>query len=405
MQQLSSEENLIEEFLQFIREYITKFSQQNNNKEDEINFNLTYDNKVEKSQSQIESGIKSELYNNLKLEDLQQVESLVEKIKMNIFPQNFLRPISIQKQPQKCQDICFNNDNSLIATTQDSKIILWKFDGKQPIKIQSLQGHDNDVACLLFSQKTQNTLISGGGLNDGKIVLWQKKEIEQPWIQINTLPQYQNGGIRCMIFSKKENFLFVGQSNGFIQIFNVMNNFQQITFYQKPKQYSNKQVFGISLNDSEQQFVTCHDANYLVLWQKNNEWQPIRTIEDPNFVSFGCRIKFVDQFIIFLDKMGYLHFLEQSSQTYQFKKKIQVDDKEQDYFNFPISYNNQKRLFVIKHNKFVHFIKRDDKNNFAKINSIMESNLKLFGKVSEDGSYLATWCQEMFKIYDLSKIN
>ena len=74
-------------------------------------------------------------------------------------------------QKEKCLATAFNKDNSIMISTSEEQIKVWKFANGVLNIFQILKGHDKEVTCLYFSRKN-NWFISGS--RDKTLRIWKE---------------------------------------------------------------------------------------------------------------------------------------------------------------------------------------------------------------------------------------
>ncbi|CAK59817.1 unnamed protein product (macronuclear) [Paramecium tetraurelia] len=168
-------------------------------------------------------------------------------------------------QSEKCQALCFNKDDKLIATAKHNEIVLWTFQEGKMDKINgNTMRHKGEISCLLFD-KDSDILISGGGDFDCQIKIWECTG-QMKW-KLQKETQKLDGGVKAMLLNKKRDKLFIGTQKGQIAIFEV--NFETSTLGQPKIQQINQNstsIFGLSLNEDEKYLVSCGQDCYLRLF-------------------------------------------------------------------------------------------------------------------------------------------
>ncbi|CAD8083680.1 unnamed protein product [Paramecium primaurelia] len=296
-----------------------------------------------------------------------------------------LTKLQQEEQSEKCQALCFNKDDQWIATAKKNVIIIWSFQGGKMNSKKPLNGHQDEISCLLFS-KDSDALISAGGDQDCLINLWEKKK-EYEW---KLSKSFQNkGGIKVMLLNKKGDELIVGTQKGQILRFKV--NFQILTLeliteYQIDQ--NQKPIFGLSLNDEQKYLVQCGQDKILRLisFDQNIEIQ-LKLL----CTEIGMRIKFINNTsFVLVQKDGMLIYYKIEWQKFTEIQRLNLNSINQDYSYSPIWYNSDKKLLIVKHNKSIHFLRLID-GKFEKIHSLTYKYSLLFATISNNGQYLVTW--------------
>ncbi|CAD8101450.1 unnamed protein product [Paramecium sonneborni] len=328
-------------------------------------------------------------------ERIKEILSIITDIPFH-FNTFFVKPIKIE-QIEKCQSICFNNNDSLIATTVGKSIQIWNFQkGEIQQKGLPLVGHKSDVTTILFSRNQVESFISGGDLGENSIIMWSLQN--NTWIQ--TVPIIQEiGGFRSMILNKKDNKLFTADSQGYIKLWKVdfINKLIEKE-YEFPKPFG--QVWEISLNDSETSLISCVEDHKIILWKKQSEknWfikQEIRLKSQP------LRIKFLNDnyFICCTEHDGYLKEFKLKKELFVEKilNKIKLDQQNQDMPSFPIQQN--RNIIFVKHNKFIHFLRKNEQGLIQRYQKISFQDMYISGALSNKKQILMIWSNGQYYLF------
>ncbi|CAD8166656.1 unnamed protein product [Paramecium pentaurelia] len=352
-----------------------------------INYSGQFMTKLEKNLQQefiIVQNQLNYLLNSLSQGKIQIIDSGIKQSYIND-QQLIYTKLGQQEQSEKCQALCFNKDDKLIATAKKNVIIIWSFQGGKMIWEKELNGHYDEISCLLFN-KDSDALISAGGDQDRQINLWEKTYIDE-W---KLSKSYQNiGGIKVMLLNKKGDELIVGTQKGQILRFKV--NFHMLTL-ELIKEYqidqNQKPIFGLSLNDEQKYLVQCGQDKILRLisFDQNIEIQ-LKLL----CTEIGMRIKFINNTsFVLVQKDGLLIYYKIEWQKFTEIQRLNLNSINQDYSYSPIWYNSDKKLLIVKHNKSIHFLKLID-GKFVKIHFLTYKYSLLFATISNNGQYLVTW--------------
>ncbi|CAD8202699.1 unnamed protein product [Paramecium octaurelia] len=327
--------------------------------------------------------------------------SLIQSSKIQ--KETIYKSISEESQTQKCQALCFNYNDNLIATAKHNVIIIWDFVGGKMNFSTELKGHNGEISCLLFD-KDSNSLISGGGDADCIINLWVCTEY-QKWKLQKTYQQ--EGGIKVMLFNKQGDQLIIGSQKGQIKIFKT----DSLELIKEYKDDQNKQpIFGLSLNDDQNYLVQCGMDESLRLYQFGQE---LKLIFKQKCKGFGMRIKFIDNSsFVFIQKDGNLIYCKIEWNKVIEIQQFRLSSEKEDVSYTPIWYDSISKLLIVKYNKSIFFLKLVD-GRFQKIDQLESKYYQLFATVSNSGKYLITWIgkgkqqyqgerHDLYQIYELN---
>ncbi|CAD8128656.1 unnamed protein product [Paramecium sonneborni] len=324
----------------------------------------------------------------------------------NIYPIEIQSYKSKLQQIKKSQALCFNLDDSLLATTENEIIHIWQFQEGQMIEFNKPKSqHKNDVACILFSQKYKYSFFSAGGLGDYSIFMWYFSNNNWECIEAQNYKTKNNGGFRSMILNKNEDKLFTSDSFGNIRIWKVDQINKVFIFENELKEFT-KQCWSISLNESETQLVAFGEDKQIIVWEKqqNNEWKLLNKITQQDQ---ACRGKFLNDstFVFCTHNEGKLIEMKIEGKN---KEKVveitnmQLDFKKSDLFSFPIQYINNKQILIVKHNRYIYFQKRDNLGKMKMLTYLRFQNKQLFGTLSNDKQYQVVWNDGYYYVYKLN---
>ncbi|CAD8199699.1 unnamed protein product [Paramecium pentaurelia] len=310
-------------------------------------------------------------------------------------PYKLIKQIS---QPQICQALSFNFDNTLLATTQgrNIKILNFNYNKGNIEQIANFEAHESNINSLVFSKKT-NYLFSGG--DDFFIRIWEELKSKNQWknkISINT-----KSPITCMILNKKENLIIVGNKQGFIQTWNLNVEQETITIVLEIRKVHEQNIFGISLNLFEDRLITCSQDKKIILWiiDKRGLIQKITEQERINFVS--SIIFLYDKTILLTQNKKGIIELKLDNDNFKEDEKIILEDPSEDYPNFPIQFNKTKNIMIIKHNQFVYMYRELHQGSYDLQNKIVFDSIKLYGAFSSECKYLVTLNEQFLRLYEL----
>ncbi|CAD8201390.1 unnamed protein product [Paramecium pentaurelia] len=262
-------------------------------------------------------------------------------------------------------------------------------------QIQVLNEHQKWVLTLNFMQKS-NQLISGDGHGGGFIVIWSINNNNQ-WVCSQKIIGHSNQ-INCLILNNYED-LFISSSHDYTIKFWIKKNEwicqQTITDHTSP-------VYQISLNDQQDQFISS-GSDYKILVIKYSEqskrWIVIQNIK---IDCIGFRLSFINNnlFTFQPQNANLIHFYEMNSECKLFTKSkdITVNQGNDSCSLFPQQFIEDKQVLVSKHDKYVNFIRKTEKDEFKVEQSIQFNTNALFGQLSDDGEYFITWDEQSKEI-------
>ncbi|CAD8199190.1 unnamed protein product [Paramecium octaurelia] len=291
---------------------------------------------------------------------------------------------------QSCFAVAFNKSDQIMISGSGSSIKTWLFNNGQLVEIDTFEAHDDNISCLVFSQHS-NSFISGS--MDFTIKIWKEKSLLK-WESSQAFLEHTDF-ISCLILSQNEDFLFSGSYDRTIRVWKLdfrVNSLQQV---QCLESHTNL-VFCLSINSSESQLVSCGQDQQIILWEKGNgnQWNFKQKVEQ-SIQDLGFRIQFIsDTQFIWINKgsKGCLCFFELENGLFIEKQNKQInlgeDDCEDKDF-FPIQYNNQRNVVVIKHRKSIYIYKKEEDNNITLLSNIqIFDNPEFYGQLTNDGKYL-----------------
>ncbi|CAD8109518.1 unnamed protein product [Paramecium sonneborni] len=311
------------------------------------------------------------------------------------------------KQSEFCYSMTFNQDETLLAAGFSNSIKLWKFNmGQLTQHYILLQGKsDIDIpTCLTFSKKS-NDIYSGS--YSGQINFW--REINQNRWEIFFTSTIHQGLITCLILNQKEDEIITSGSDKLIIV--LKNNQQEKKVSQYELKQHQKVVFSISLNQSETQLVSSSLDQQLIIWEKNSKQiYEFKYVIQKSINDFGHRVCFLnDNFIVWQqNKDGTTHVFQKENGRFKQKpeNKIVLDHSEGEdgQFLFPIIYNKEKQILILKYSNSIYIFKNHEDQQFkleAKINC---SSNSIYGCMTKDSKYLIYWdCSlQLFNIQEFN---
>ncbi|CAD8188633.1 unnamed protein product [Paramecium pentaurelia] len=320
--------------------------------------------------------------------------------------------ICSKKWRDPCWVISIDQNNIIIALGSYSIIHLFEFKSSKLKKVQTLFGHLDDITTLVFFNKKQQ-LISGS--KDMQIIIWSLNLLSEPK-KIQKLQGHLNY-INCLILNRKEDLIISGCSQiiFWTQLLNQQSIQQQWVYSQQYQ--SDKSIFGLSINDDENQVIACgENQEILIMEQKySNYWLIKQKIQ---IDEWGFRICFINNNLFVFQPIIECDFVCLGAKTldvYTFNSlqnkyvksgEIEIKgDCQSCYQYFPTLYNSRRGMLIHKngcHLKLIR-VKQDSillkeeniQYQFELVEIINFGNSNgfgnLIGTLSNDGENLLIW--------------
>ncbi|CAD8214520.1 unnamed protein product [Paramecium pentaurelia] len=330
-----------------------------------------------------------------KLQSHQQNQtSLIQSSQQSIKSQFNIKPFNYQlisnnsiKQQQDCNCIAINKDSSIVAIgCNDKQIKIYEFKQEMMKQIQVLNVNSDYVYTLNFMQQS-NQLISGD--SGGSIVIWSRNNNYQ-WNSSQTINGHSSY-INCLILNKNEDLIISSSGDKTIKFWikqNEWNCQQTITDH-------TSSVYQISLNDQQDKVISCGSDNKILVIEYSEQSKRWIVIQNINVDCYGYRLCFINNNLFTFQPCNgnLMHVYEMNSVSKQFTKTkdITVNQGNDSSSLFPQQFIKQKQILVNKHDKYVNFIRKTEKDEFKVEQSIQFNTNTLFGQLSDDGEYFITW--------------
>ncbi|CAD8167858.1 unnamed protein product [Paramecium pentaurelia] len=120
------------------------------------------------------------------------------------------------QQSSQCYSIVFNQDGSIIITTQICDIKIWNFEIGRFQLSNSYSKHRNPIKCLVYSKKTNN-FISGCAYHE--IICCQQIN-QNEWKYSQPFKQH-SGSVNCLMLNDQEDQLISGGSDHKIIVWQI----------------------------------------------------------------------------------------------------------------------------------------------------------------------------------------
>ncbi|CAD8149936.1 unnamed protein product [Paramecium pentaurelia] len=346
------------------------------------------------------------VYNNNRQSDLIQKKKDEQQILLSEEDDIILKKIDFSvKQGGNCVSIAFNSSYSIMVSTHKSIINVWNFNNGKLELLKSLNQHNDWVNALVYSKK-QNSFIS---CSDDKTIRIWKDQGENDWISSFAYEQHTDR-VYCMTINQNEDQLFSGCFDKKIIIWKLDFDKNELIYQYSLKKY-NHRIQSLSLNQSESQLVSCDDVQ-LIIWQRglDNKMQFKYFVKPSKGIS-GQQVKFIkeNQFVwvpndeqvneIFIFELQEGVYLENQ------EKKLQMNEnkKLQNMNLFPIYYNKQRNLMIIRHKACIYFIREQKNGKFKIVEQLNLDTNTINGAATNNGLHFVFWDDQKreYSIYEL----
>ncbi|CAD8156512.1 unnamed protein product [Paramecium pentaurelia] len=341
------------------------------------------------------------LVNNYKTKETQQNQQLqVDPINLKLINNTYY-------QSDDCFAISFNNIGSLMISGCGKYIKLWDFLNGNIKEVLKLKGHDDKIRCLSFTH-SNNSFISGSG--DCSIRCWKQINFKQ-WKSSQPYQDHTDQ-IECILLSKDDSQLISCSQDQSIKIWNFDINNNELKLQQSLNQCKSC-INSITLNFTETILVSCGDDNEIIIWRKNKqnywEYENMVTQSDNEYGTKVCFLK-DDKFIwvsgdikncnlarIFQIQDGKLI----ENKTYNIE--LEYDDEFYDLNLFPIVYNKEQNIILIRHKFNIYLLREQNDGSFKIANKVKQFSNSIQGSMTKDAKYLVFWDsnEKLYSIYEI----
>ncbi|CAD8215324.1 unnamed protein product [Paramecium octaurelia] len=299
------------------------------------------------------------------------------------------------KQNDRCNTIIFDSSGSIMVSTQNEDIKVWSFLNGTIKLVKTLQEHTDWVQCLVYSKK-KNSFISCS--LDKTIRCWQSMN-QTEWISSQPYEQHTDS-VTCIVLNQNEDLLFSGSRDKSIKVWKVDFNQNNLVFLYSLDKHNNK-VVSLSLNQSENQLVSCADGqNEIIIWERREKDKfEFKYFVKQSINDFGLKVKFIkenqfiwitgdkqlDRLYVFELKQGV--YQENQDKTIQFITNNEIYDE----YRFPIIYNKERNLIVVRHKKYIYIIREINDGNYKIEDQLNCDTYFIYGNITNNGQYLVYW--------------
>ncbi|CAK94499.1 unnamed protein product (macronuclear) [Paramecium tetraurelia] len=308
-------------------------------------------------------------------------------------PTKLVRIDESTEQQEKCKAIAFDPTGKIMISTSDNDIKVWNFEQGKITLINTLQGHQKHIYCLIYS-KVQNCFVSGA--SDDTIRLWKGQNNNQ-WESSQEYQEHKDP-IYCLILTEKEDQLISGSIDQSIKVWMVDFNENKLQCLYSLVEHT-AFVVSLSLNESEQDLVSCGFDGTIIIWRKgqNNQWK-FQQVVTNSLQEQGRHVKFLNEssFIWLAYKSNYVCVFESSEGVYQenIEKRVEFKKDNQAQINwpyFPVVYNKDRNLLCLRHIFHICILKLERNGRLSIIEELDYQNQGSYGTITKNGEYLVFW--------------
>ncbi|CAK64517.1 unnamed protein product (macronuclear) [Paramecium tetraurelia] len=333
---------------------------------------------------------------------------------MNIGQSNLSQQYSIKlqlinqsvKQWEKCQAIVFNRTGSIMVSTEKNDIKVWSFLNGTINILNTLQGHTDQVLCIVYSNK-QDSLISCS--QDKTIRCWQldlnEWNCSQPY-------QQHTDSVICIVLNSNEDLLFSGSFDKSIKVWKVDFNQNKLKFLYSLNNHNND-VVNLSLNQSENLLVSCAKGyNQIIIWERKEEDKfEFKYFVTQPFQEYGHKVKFIkeNQFILVTNanQIDKIFIFERTKEDFQVNQSktihLLTNNKIYDEYHFPIIYNKERNLIVLRYKMIIYILREFNDGKYNIVDQLSCATFSIYGTITNNGQYLVYWDNKNqgYSIYEL----
>ncbi|CAD8213636.1 unnamed protein product [Paramecium octaurelia] len=301
---------------------------------------------------------------------------------------------------QECESIAFNYSQQIMISADQMNIQVWNFDqGKIELE-KTLTVHSDEIFCLMFSKK-HNSFISAGA--DKSLIIWKQNDNKE-WIRSEPYIQHTEW-VMCLLFNQSEDLVFSGSKDTSIIVWSVNLEKNELAYKYSLKTHK-ATVISLSLSESENLLVSCGvDTNSIIIWESNYKSKFVFEFKyyvKQSISAEGLNLMFINdtQFIwitggkqfdqLWVFEMDEGIFKEKSNKKINLKKNDKVNDE----CHFPIVYNKERNILLIKHKTYIYIIRPMNTGDFSIIKEFNCDAGGIYGTMTNTGSYLVYWKSE-----------
>ncbi|CAD8095116.1 unnamed protein product [Paramecium sonneborni] len=296
--------------------------------------------------------------------------------------------VSIE-QIENCYSIDFSNGCKTIAVGEEQIIKVYSFTLNSINLINKLFGHRNEISILKFMLKS-NHLVSSS--LDGSISIWSQCLLAKP-LKILKLVNHLKG-ILCYTINSDENLIITGSYDSTMNVWIKKENFWLCS--QKLTDHSSA-VYGISINENQNKLISCGHDNQILVFSIHyfRDTQFLTKMQSINVDLYGFRLCFINNNIFVFqpnnDENLFVYELNDNDGKFIKTKEIGLYNGIYCYEFFPQQYIREKQLLINKNGYHINILRYKLNQEFVLEQSINFDHYFIFGSLSYNGEYLATW--------------
>ncbi|CAK61924.1 unnamed protein product (macronuclear) [Paramecium tetraurelia] len=342
--------------------------------------------------------------NQIKQENQENTSLVSNKIQQQLNPYRSQLMNNSVEEDELCKTIVFDPTGKIMISASSKNIKIWSFENANIKLIQTLQGHQKNINCLVFSQIEQY-FISGS--EDHSIIFW-KCSNNNGWQSSQPYCEHK-GIVYCLILTQIENQLISGSEDKTIKVWMIDYKNHKLQFLYALQKH-NKPILSLSLNESER-VLASGVQDSIIIWQKgaNNQWVFSYDI-NLSKQQFGKHIKFIgeEQFLWLNDSSNSLCVFEIQDGFYQeiIQKRVLLKKIYEGYGNiplFPIIYNKLKNLICLRHQLDIYIINIQYNDQLSIIEELNCNDFMIYGTITNDGQHLIFWSntKKKYQIHEI----
>ncbi|CAK79589.1 unnamed protein product (macronuclear) [Paramecium tetraurelia] len=229
-------------------------------------------------------------------------------------------------------------------------------------------------------------------------ICW-KQTNQTEWISSQPYQQHTDF-VFCIILNSNEDLLFSGSDDKSIKVWKVDLNQNKLTFLYSLDKHNND-ILSLSLNQSENQLVSCaQDQNQIIIWERREKDKyEFKYFVKQSIQDYGLKVKFIKEnsfiWITGQKQRDRLYVFELKQGVYQENqdKTIQliINNQSWDEYRFPIIYNKERNLILVRHKKYIYIIRQINDGNYKIEDQLNCDTNQIFGNITNNGQYLVYW--------------
>ncbi|CAD8116159.1 unnamed protein product [Paramecium primaurelia] len=211
--------------------------------------------------------------------------------------------------------------------------------------------------------------------------------------------QQHSGTVHCLILTQDEDQLLSGGCDHSIKVWKVDFIKNELNFQYSLNNHGNS-VKSFSFNESETLLISC-GLDHFIIWEKGqqgkwefkytqpvaNQGRKIHVINDQKFL-WVTKNEYIDDILVLEYQNGVFKYNIDAS------IKLIMNNKCEDDAYFPIIYNKEKNILLVRHKHHIYLIRQLNNDRFKIMTSLNCQNDVIFGTMTNNGQYLVFWDQK-----------